>query len=92
MLCMVEEFINVIESHFIDPFYDELDKDSLYNLVSRMAVDDTIRDSLTLFFSHGNDLMGHFIYRVIKVDGSSKAFSDTIKKIPLKNFEEIRIQ
>ena len=89
---MLEKVIDVIESHFIDPFDDELDKDSLYNLVSGMAVDDAIRDSLTSFFSNGKDLMDNFISRLIKNYGSCKAFSDTIKMFPLKNFEETSVK
>ena len=84
---MVATVVDVIKNQFFNPFDEELQKDSLYNIVSGMPVDNSIRKCLTSIFSSGPALMNDFVLRLHK-DGSSKSLTDTIKTFPLKNFEE----
>ena len=83
---MVATVVDVIKSQFLNPFGKELQKDSLYNLVSGMPVDNSTCKCLTSVFSSGTALMNDFVQHLHK-DGSSKSWTDTIKKFPLKNFE-----
>ena len=62
-------------------------RDSLYNLVSVMSIDTSISKCLTSNFSSSTALMSDFVQRLHK-DVSSESLTDTIKKFPLKNFEE----
>ena len=80
---MVVTVVGVIKHQFLNPFNEELQKDSLYNLVPGMHAEGLICKCLTSIFSSGTALMNDFVQRLHK-DSSSK--TDTIKKFPLKNF------
>ena len=84
---MVATVVDVIKNQFLNTFDEELQKDSLCNLVSRITVDNSICKCLTSIFSSGTALMNDFVQHLHK-DGSSKSLTDTIRKFPLKNFEE----
>ena len=84
---MVVTVVDVFQNQFLNPFDEELRKDSLYNLVSGMPVDNQISECLTSIFPSGTALMKGFAQRLHQ-DGSSESLNDTIKKFPLKNFEE----
>ena len=84
---MVATVVDVIKKQFLNHVDEELQKDSLYNIVSGMPVDNSICKCLTSIFSCGPALMNDFVQRLHK-DGSSKSLTDTIKRFSLKNFEE----
>ena len=84
---MVATVVDVFQNQFLNPFDEELQKDSLHNLVSGIPVDNQIPECLTSIFSSGTALMKDFAQRLHQ-DGSSESLNDTIKKFPLKNFEE----
>ena len=52
-----------------------------------MPVDNSIFKCLTSIFSSSSALINDFVQRLHK-DGTFKSLTDTIKKFPLKNFEE----
>ena len=84
---MVVTVVGVFQNQFLNPFDGELQKDSLYNLVNGMPGDNQKSACLTSIFSSGTALMKDFAQRLHQ-DGSSESLNDTIKKFPLKNFEE----
>ena len=83
------KLLTVIESYFLSPFDDNLVPENLYNLVSGMPVDESICDCLTLI--SGERLIRQFISRM-QVGGSKESFAHTIKKYPLKNFEDSTVK
>lgn len=46
------------------------------------------RDNITSIFSNGRDQIDNFITRLVKADGSIKAFDDTIRIFPFQHFKE----
>ena len=85
------KLLTVIESHFLCPFDDDLVLENPYNVVSRMLVDESICDCLTLIMTSGERLTRQFISRM-QVGGCKESFADTIKKYPLKNFEDSTVK
>ena len=84
---MVATVVDVIKKQFLNHFDEELQKDSLYNIVSGMPVDNSICKCLTSIFSCGPALMNDFVQRLHK-DGSSKSLTDTIKRFSLKTLKK----
>ena len=75
---MVTAVVDVIKNQFLNTFDQELQKDSLFNLVSGITVDNSICKCLTSIFSSGTALMNDFVQHLHK-DGCSKSLTDTIK-------------
>ena len=81
------EKIMLVISHFLSPFDDDLNEENLYNLVSGMPVDEAVASCLTSVTKSGKSLMKNFVSR-LEVGGCKESLTDTVKKFPLKNFEE----
>ena len=87
------KLLTVIESHFLNPFDNNLVRENLYNFVSgmSMSMDESTCDSLPSTMTSGERLMRQFISR-IQVGSCRECFADTSKKYPLKNFEDSTVK
>ena len=87
------KLLTVIESHFLNPFDNNLVRENLYNFVSgmSMSMDESTCDSLPSTMTSGERLMRQFISR-IQVGSCKESFADTNKKYPLKNFEDSTVK
>ena len=57
---MVKNILDALQIQFLNPFYQDIEKSNLYNLVSGRPVDDAICDSLLGLEKDGIGLMESF--------------------------------
>jgi hypothetical protein len=92
---MVENILNALNTQFLNPFQDDIDKSKLFNLVSGCPVDDEISDSILGLQSNGIQAMESFETRLTTKDPEESFFSplkrhkfmlwkDTSRKVVVK--------
>ena len=79
---MVESILNALKTPFINPFNPDLEKEKLYNLVSRYPVPDNVSESLLNVEKTGMECLQSFEDRITKEDHNEEFFSP-IRRVPL---------
>ena len=79
---MVEKIMFILQTHFINPFQPDLDKDALFNLVSGYPAQENVCNCLLGLETRGNELMLEFQQRIEK-ESSEALFFSPIKREPL---------
>ena len=84
---IVKNILDALQIQFLNPFYQDIEKSNLYNLVSGRPVDDAICDSLRGLEKDGIGLMESFEER-LTTDPTTATFFSPLKRNKYKSWKD----